>query len=151
MSDRKQKAKEMAVTLSAKSSRHESRDRVQSIQKKSRLGNTIKLLLAAMLVLGGATAFSLLTQQSLYIRWILLGASILLAVLIIFVWCDTGPKLIRYIKDSITEIKKVVWPAGNEAWRNTFFVLVFTAVMTVFLWLVDTFLVWLLVALSSGK
>lgn len=151
MSDRKQKTKDMVAAVSVKSSRQELRDRMQSGRKKGRLGNALKLCLAVILVFGGAIGFSLLGQQPLYVRWLLLGGAILLAGLIVFVWCDTGPSLIRYIKDSITEIKKVVWPTKNEAWRNTFFVLIFTAVMTVFLWLVDTFLVWLLVVLNSGK
>jgi len=57
--------------------------------------------------------------------------------------------LIRYIKDSVVEIKKVVWPPKNEAWRNTFFVLIFTAVLTLFLWLVDSFLVWLFTKIAE--
>ncbi|OAM31309.1 preprotein translocase subunit SecE [Eikenella longinqua] len=127
------------------------RNRAQGGQKKSRSGDAVKIFLAVVLVFGSAIGFSLLANQPLYIRWLLLGGGISLAALIVFVWCDIGVNLIRYIKDSITEIKKVVWPAKNEAWRNTFFVLMFTAVMTVFLWLVDTFLVWLLLTLSGGK
>jgi len=56
---------------------------------------------------------------------------------------------VRYIKDSVVEIKKVVWPPKNEAWRNTFFVLIFTAVLTLFLWLVDSFLVWLFTKIAE--
>ena len=142
MSDRKQKVKEMAVA-SLKQSRQELRDRRRGVQRKTGRVNVAKLCLAAALVAGGAIGFSFLSQQPLYVRGVILGVPLLLSGLIVLFWCDASPSLIRYIKDSVVEIKKVVWPPKNEAWRNTFFVLVFTAVLTLFLWLVDSFLVWL--------
>ena len=148
MSDRKQKVKEMSVA-SLKQARQELRDREQGAQRKAGRGNGAKLFLAAVLVVGGAIGFSFLSQQPLYVRGAILGASLLLSGLIVFFWCDTGPGLIRYIKDSVVEIKKVVWPPKNEAWRNTFFVLMFTAVLTLFLWLVDSFLVWLFTKIAE--
>ena len=148
MSDRKQKVKEMAVA-SLKQARQELRNRGQGAQRKTGRGNGAKLFLAAALVIGGAIGFSFLSQQPLYVRCAILCVSFLLSVLIVFFWCDTGPGLIRYIKDSVVEIKKVVWPPKNEAWRNTFFVLMFTAVLTLFLWLVDSFLVWLFTKIAE--
>ena len=149
MSDRKQKVKEMSVA-SLKQARQELRDRGQGAhQRKTGRGNGAKLFLAAALVIGGAIGFSFLSQQPLYVRGTILGVSLLLSGLIVFFWCDTGPSLIRYIKDSVVEIKKVVWPPKNEAWRNTFFVLIFTAVLTLFLWLVDSFLVWLFTKIAE--
>lgn len=148
MSDRKQKVKEMSVA-SLKQARQELRDRGQVAQRKAGKGNGAKLFLAAVLVVSGAIGFSFLSQQPLYVRGAILGGSLLLSGLIVFFWCDTGPGLIRYIKDSVVEIKKVVWPPKNEAWRNTFFVLMFTAVLTLFLWLVDSFLVWLFTKIAE--
>lgn len=142
MSDRKQKIKEI-IAPSPKLSRQELRERGQSVHKRSHHGDTGKLLLAAILVVGGVIGFTLLSKHPLYIRGLVLLGAILLSVAIVFLWSEAGLKLIRYVKDSVVEIKKVVWPARNEAWRNTFFVLGFTAVMTLFLWLVDTFLAWL--------
>ena len=148
MSDRKQKVKEMSVA-SLKQARQELRDREQGAQRKAGRGNGAKLFLAAVLVVSGAIGFSFLSQQPLYVRGAILGGPLLLSGLIVFFWCDTGPGLIRYIKDSVVEIKKVVWPPKNEAWRNTFFVLMFTAVLTLFLWLVDSFLVWLFTKIAE--
>ena len=141
MSDRKQKVKEMSVA-SLKQARQELRDRGQGTQRKTGRGNGAKLFLAAALIVAGAIGFSFLSQQPLYVRGAVLGISLLLSGLIVFFWCDTGPSLIRYIKDSVVEIKKV-------AWRNTFFVLIFTAVLTLFLWLVDSFLVWLFTKIAE--
>ena len=148
MSDRKQKVKEMSVA-SLKQVRQELRDRGQGTQRKTGRGNGAKLFLASALIVAGAIGFSFLFQQPLYVRGAVLGVSLLLSGLIVFFWCDTGPSLIRYIKDSVVEIKKVVWPPKNEAWRNTFFVLIFTAVLTLFLWLVDSFLVWLFTKIAK--
>ena len=148
MSDRKQKVKEMSVA-SLKQPRQELRDRGKSTQRKAGRGNGAKLFLAVVLLVGGVLGFSFLSQQPLYVRGAVLGISLLLSGLIVFFWCDTGSSLIRYIKDSVVEIKKVVWPPKNEAWRNTFFVLIFTAVLTLFLWLVDSFLVWLFTKIAE--
>ena len=148
MSDRKQKVKEMSVA-SLRQARQELRDRGQGAQRQTGRRNGAKLFLAAVLIVGGAIGFSFLSQQPLYVRGAVLGVSLLLSGVIVFFWCDTGPSLIRYIKDSVVEIKKVVWPPKNEAWRNTFFVLIFTAVLTLFLWLVDSFLVWLFTKIAE--
>lgn len=44
----------------------------------------------------------------------------------------------RYIKDSITEFKKVVWPKRPDAVKMTMFVIVFVAIFAVFIYGVDT-------------
>ena len=46
--------------------------------------------------------------------------------------------LFRYIKDSIAEIKKVVWPSRNDTVRMTMFVIAFTCVFASFIFGVDT-------------
>lgn len=44
----------------------------------------------------------------------------------------------RYVKDSIAEFKKVVWPKRPDAVRMTMFVIAFVAVFAVFIYAVDT-------------
>ena len=63
-------------------------------------------------------------------------STILFAVLILF-WCDSGKRLIQYIKGSVVEIKKVVWPEKNEALRQTLFVIAFVAILAGFTWVCD--------------
>ena len=46
-------------------------------------------------------------------------------------------KLIKYIKESRLELKKVIWPSRESAISSTKVVLVSTALVAVFLWLVD--------------
>nr|WP_314486380.1 preprotein translocase subunit SecE [uncultured Kingella sp.] len=51
---------------------------------------------------------------------------------------QSGFNLFRYIKDSVAEIKKVVWPSRNDTVRMTMFVIAFTCVFTIFIYGVDT-------------
>ncbi len=46
-------------------------------------------------------------------------------------------RLPRYIRESLQEIKKVTWPNRKETWKLTFAVLVFTAIFTIFIIIVD--------------
>jgi len=46
-------------------------------------------------------------------------------------------RLPKYIRQSIQEMKKVTWPGKKETWKLTFAVLVFSAVFTVFIIIVD--------------
>ncbi|AEV29898.1 preprotein translocase, SecE subunit [Sphaerochaeta pleomorpha str. Grapes] len=46
-------------------------------------------------------------------------------------------KLVKYIKESRLELKKVVWPSRESVISSTKVVLVSTALVAVFLWLVD--------------
>lgn len=43
----------------------------------------------------------------------------------------------RYLRETRGELKKVVWPTRDEAWRLTAIVLGVTAAFAVFLWAVD--------------
>jgi preprotein translocase subunit SecE len=46
-------------------------------------------------------------------------------------------KLITYIKDSKTELKKVVWPNKKQVTNHTLLVIAFVLAMAIFLGLVD--------------
>jgi preprotein translocase subunit SecE len=50
-------------------------------------------------------------------------------------------KIIRYIKESRLELKKVVWPARDEVIASTKIVLISTAIFAIALGLVDFILV----------
>ncbi len=50
-------------------------------------------------------------------------------------------KLIRYLKESRLELKKVVWPSREEVLSSTKVVLISTAIFAIILGLVDFLLV----------
>ena len=47
------------------------------------------------------------------------------------------------IKDSRTEIRKVVWPTRQETVQTTFIVVVFVLLVALVLWALDSFFAWL--------
>ena len=108
-----------------------------------------KLAASAVLVVGAVVAFYLLGQQDLWLRVVALLALLVMAVASFFT-SEPGKQLIAYGKDSIREVKKVVWPTRKEALQMTGYVFAFVVVMAVFLWVTDKTLEWLLYDLVLG-
>ena len=54
-----------------------------------------------------------------------------------------GKQLFSFIQNSRIEIRKVVWPTNQETSQTTIAVFVFTLVMGIFFWGLDSFLLWL--------
>jgi preprotein translocase subunit SecE len=108
-----------------------------------------KLAVAVLLVLGAVVVFYVLGKQSLWLR---LGAllALLVAGVAVFFTTEPGRQLIAYGRDSVREVKKVVWPTRNEALQMTGYVFAFVFVMALFLWLTDKTLEWLLYDLILG-
>jgi preprotein translocase subunit SecE len=108
-----------------------------------------KLAVAALLLLGGIVAFYLLGRSDLWIR---VGALIVLVALAVamFFTSETGKQLIAFGKESIREVKKVVWPTRKEALQNTAMVFGFVFLMALFLWITDKTLEFTLYDLILG-
>src|SRR4051812_4516716 len=102
-----------------------------------------KLAAAAVLLLGGVVAFYALGRQDLWLR---IGALIVLAALAValFFTSESGRQLIAFGKESVKEVKKVVWPTRKEALQNTGYVFIFVFTMALFLWITDKTLEWTL-------
>jgi preprotein translocase subunit SecE len=95
-----------------------------------------KLAAAALLVLGGIVAFYALSHLDLWVRVVALIALLALAIALFFV-SEPGKQLIGFGKESIKEVKKVVWPTRKEALQNTAMVFAFVFLMALFLWITD--------------
>lgn len=108
-----------------------------------------KLAAAGVLVVAGVTAFYLLSKQDLWLRVLALLAVLALAVATFFT-SETGKQLIAFGRDSVREVKKVVWPTGKEAMQMTGYVFAFVVVMALFLFLTDKTLEWVLYDLILG-
>ena len=102
-----------------------------------------KLVGAAVLAVGGVAAFYLLTKQGF---WAQLGALLVLlaAAVVLFFTSESGKQLIAYGRESVREVKKVVWPTRNEALQMTGYVFAFVVVMALFMWLTDKTVEWVL-------
>ena len=120
-----------------------------NVETVSTAADKAKLGLAAALVVGAVVAFYMLGQQDLWLRVVALIAILIVAVSIFFT-SEPGKQLIAYGKDSVREVKKVVWPTRKEALQMTGYVFAFVVVMALFLWLTDKTLEWLLYDLVLG-
>jgi preprotein translocase subunit SecE len=120
-----------------------------SVETVSTGADKAKLAGAALLVVGGIAAFYLLNQQAMWIRIVALLA-LMAAALALFFVSESGRQLIAYGRDSVREVRKVVWPTRKEALTMTGYVFAFVVVMALFLWLTDKTLEWLLYDLILG-
>jgi preprotein translocase subunit SecE len=95
-----------------------------------------KLAAAAILLLGGIVAFYSLGRLDLWLRVVALLVLVALAVGAFFT-SEPGRQLIGFGKESVKEVKKVVWPTRKEALQNTLMVFAFVFLMALFLWITD--------------
>jgi preprotein translocase subunit SecE len=108
-----------------------------------------KLAASVALVIGALAAFYVLGKQGQLAQWgaLLVG---LAAATVVFFTSEPGKALLAFGRDTLREVKKVVWPARKEAIQMTAYVFVFVLVMALFLWLTDKTLEWLLYDLVLG-
>ena len=105
--------------------------------------------LAALIVVAALVLYYTLADQSLLIRLAVLFGGIAAAVLIVAMSAD-GRRFISYAKDSWYEVKKVVWPTRKETTQMTLVVFGFVVVMSLFLWLADKLIEWLVFSVFLG-
>ena len=108
-----------------------------------------KLAGAVLLLVGAVVVFYVLGKQDLWVRVVALLAMIGMAIALFFT-SESGKQLIAFGRDSVREVKKVVWPTRKEAGQMTGYVFAFVLVMALFLWVTDKTLEWVLYDLVLG-
>lgn len=108
-----------------------------------------KLAAAGLLVVGAVAAFYLLGKQDLWLRVVALLV-LMAAGVAVFFTAEPGRALAGFGRDSVRELRKVVWPSRKEAIQMTGYVFAFVFVMALFLWLTDKTLEWALYDLILG-
>ena len=105
------------------------------------MAERIKIAIAALIAVGGFAAFYWLGDRALVLRLgALLGA---LALAVVVMWfTQAGRAFAAFARESWEEAKRVVWPTRKETLQTTGVVFAFVFVMALFLWLVDTGLLW---------
>jgi len=108
-----------------------------------------KLALAVALVIAGVAGFYLLGKQGQVAQW---GALVvgLAAAFVVFMTSEPGKEFMAFGRDSWKEVKKVVWPTRKEAIQMTLYVVGFSVIMALFLWLTDKTLEWVFYDLILG-
>ena len=106
--------------------------------------DTVKLIAAAALLLVGLYGFYVqFAEQRLLYR--VLG--ILLFVIVaagIALTTTKGRALTSFMQAARTEVRKMVWPTRTETLQTTGVIIVVVILVGLFLWLLDTFLGWIM-------
>ncbi|MHB1188451.1 preprotein translocase subunit SecE [Thiobacillus sp.] len=113
------------------------------------MADKIKLLVAVLLVITGVAGFYFLPDAPTVVRVLSVVAGLVLGGLVAGM-SASGKQFYRFALDSRDEAKKVVWPTRKETIQMTGVVMLFVIVMALFLWAVDSILLWL-VKLAMGQ
>jgi preprotein translocase subunit SecE len=119
------------------------------VQTVSSTTDKAKLALVAVIVIASLAGYYQLSAQGALAQWgvLLLGLAVAAGVFFI---SEPGRQLIAFGRDSVREVRKVVWPERKESIQITAYVFAFVVVMALFLWLTDKTLEWVLYDLLLG-
>ena len=119
------------------------------VENVSTSADKAKLAAAGVLLVGGVAAYYLLGKQDLWLR-VLVLLVLLAAAVGAFFMSEPGKQLIAYGRDSVREVKKVVWPTRKESIQMTGYVFASAVVMALSLFITDKTLEWVLYDLILG-
>ena len=119
------------------------------VETVSTSADKAKLAGAVLLLVGAIVVFYYFGKQDLWVRVAALLGILAVAVALFFT-SESGKQLVAFGKDSVREVKKVVWPTRKEALQMTGYVFAFVVVMALFLWITDKTLEWVLYDLVLG-
>ena len=125
-------------------------DKVQNV-KKSIVSTLFKIIIALAIIVFSIwfTNSKYLFGSSEVLRTAILSTSVFVAG-IVLIWGNFA-RLLIYFKNSVVELKKVVWPDKAYATKMTIFVLIFVTILTIFIYLVDFLISWVLFDLLMKK
>ncbi len=104
--------------------------------------DVLKLLIAAALLVGGVFGYYWYLEWMLWVR-VLLVLGGLAACVGVAATSTQGQRIWAFIQGSRIEIRKVVWPTKQETTQTAIAVFIFTLVMALFFWALDSGLLWL--------
>jgi preprotein translocase subunit SecE len=110
--------------------------------------DTVKLVVAILLVIGGVAGYYVLGAQPVWVRWLAVAAGLVLAGVVI-AFSRYGTALKQFWADSRVELRKIVWPNRQETGMTTLVVMVFLVIAGLFFWGVDLVLAWATRALTG--
>ena len=125
-------------------------DKFQNV-KKSIVSTLFKIIIALAIIVFSIwfTNSKYLFGSSEVLRTAILSTSVFVAG-IVLIWGNFA-RLLIYFKNSVVELKKVVWPDKAYATKMTIFVLIFVTILTIFIYLADFLISWVLFDLLMKK
>src|SRR6187397_725017 len=101
--------------------------------------DTLKLVAAIAILVGGLAAFYVLTTYPIAVRWVIVLASVGVGIFVALQSAQ-GRAFAQFVQGSRIELRKVVWPTRQETMQTTLVVVVAVFVMGIFFWLLDMIL-----------
>ena len=124
-------------------------EQVQDKGEKSKGTNTLLWIIAVALIIVAAVGNTYFAAQlSLVVRvlaLVALGAGAVVAAAL----TKQGQKTIHFIKESRTELRKIIWPTRPEATQTTLIVIAMCVVVSLVLWGIDSIIVRLVAFLTN--
>jgi preprotein translocase subunit SecE len=111
------------------------------------MADKIKLLLAVLLVIGGIAGYYFFADAPMRVLSVLVGLAL---GGVVAGMSPAGRQFFQFAGEARDEAKKVVWPTRKETIQMTGVVMLFVVVMALFLWAVDSALLWL-VKMAMGR
>ena len=109
----------------------------------------IKLIVAVALVVAGVWGYYLRSDSILVLRVLSVAAGILAGCAVAW-FTEPGRRFVGFARESVAEVKKVVWPTRKETMQTAAAVFAFAVAMAVFLWISDKGLEWVLYDVILG-
>jgi preprotein translocase subunit SecE len=98
--------------------------------------DTLKLMLALLILIGGVVGFYYFEDESQLLR--VIGMLVVAGVAFFIVsMTDIGHRSLGFVKDARVEVRKVVWPTRQETLQTTIAVLIMVVIVAIMLWLID--------------
>jgi preprotein translocase subunit SecE len=110
--------------------------KAENVSTASSGADYAKYALAIALVIGGIFAYTYFTQLHSVLRGLIAFAGILLGAAV-FAFTTKGLALRDFFSEALFELRKVVWPTKQEAWKVTWVVMVVVVIVSLILWLFD--------------
>ena len=112
---------------------------VQTETSESGVLDIIKLLLSAGLLVGGLYSYYYFLEVSLPLRVLMVLGGLVLGIGVAMT-STQGHRLSAFVQGARVEIRKVVWPTKQETTQTAIAVFVFTLIMALFFWALDSIL-----------
>jgi len=103
--------------------------------------DTVKLVLALLLVVSGIAGFYYFGEQSNLLRVIGMLLMFGLAISLVYM-TNLGQMFWGFLLGSRVELRKVVWPTKKETIQTTLIVGVMVLFIGILLWMFDSLLMW---------
>ena len=109
--------------------------------ESSRIPDLVKWIEVVALVVAAIAGFYYFSDYPLFLR---VTGLLLIAVVVgyIAVQTEKGNTAWSLIRESRTEVRKVIWPTRKETVQTTLLVIAMVAVVALLMWMFDTVLAW---------